>query len=83
MFVAMDKITDHGAVKAAKVTELSSITKQKPFDIKINSRVSFWDKYSVIYIGVTKWIGKSKSSGEAVVGIEVVSYNYKRLLIAS
>ena len=80
VFVAMDKITDCGAAKAAKVTKTPGTSASKPLakenlPVKINHLVTFFDKYNIVYTGVVKWIGASKLSDEVIVGLEVVSDN--------
>ena len=82
MFVAVDKITNGDAVKAAKLTKTPDASAPKPLaryncPIKIHDHVIFYNKYNKLCRGVAKWIGTSKSNDTAVVGIEVVStYNY-------
>ena len=78
----MDKITDHDAAEAAKVTKTpdSSVPKQLARDIipiKINDHVTFYDKHDILHKGVAKWIGTDKSSDAIIVGLEVVSDNYE------
>ena len=78
VFVAMDKITDYDAAKAAKVTKTSGISASKPLarnnhPIKIDDPVTFFDKFNKLYKGVAKWIGTAKSSDTVIIGIEVVS----------
>ena len=76
VFVAMDKITDRDAAAAAKVTKTpDTVPKQLARDlipIKINDRVTFCDKYDILYKGVSKWIGTDKSSDVILAGIEAV-----------
>ena len=74
----MDKITNCNAAEAAKVTKTPDTSVPKPpsknnHSIKINDPVTFYDKYNILYRGVAKWIGTSKSTDTAVIGIEVVS----------
>ena len=79
MFVAMDKITDCGTVKAAQVTKIPN-TVPKPqardnFLIKTNDHVTFCDKCDILFRGVVKWIGTDEPTERIVVGIEVVRDN--------
>ena len=76
----MDKITGCDAAEAAKVTKTPDSSVSKPqaknnHSIKADDPVTFYDKHNILYRGVAKWIGTSKSN-TVVVGIEVVSYNY-------
>ena len=80
VFVALDKIIDRGAAKAAKITKMPGTSAPKRLakdnlPVKINDFVTFYDKYNTCYKGVVKWIGTCESSDGAVVGIEVVSDN--------
>ena len=76
MFVAMDKITDCGTMKAAKVTKTPDVQPKPPAKdniyIKITDNVTFCDKYDKFYGGIVKWIGTYKPTDEVVVGIKVV-----------
>ena len=81
----MDKITSCDAAKAAKVIKTPETSVPKPLaknnhSIKINDPVTFYDKCNILYRGVAKWIGTSKTD-TVVVGIEVVSDNYVIIII--
>ena len=82
MFVAMDKITDCGTMKAAKAMKAAQVTKTRDVQpkapardeiyIELNDHVTFCDKYNKFYGGIVKWIGTYKPTDEVVVGIKVV-----------